>query len=96
MEMKALHALMRTKGFHYFQGMTNPNEDFIRMDFSTSVNGRGNYVGLVLEGNEKHHGFISLNPKSKEDHALHEFADLDDNGLYLLLSTHLKDAEKSA
>ncbi len=48
MELKALHSLMSRKGFHYFDGHTNDNENNLYLSFSTMHNGRGDMVEIRI------------------------------------------------
>ncbi len=60
MDLLALHSLMKDKGFHYFEGLTNDSENFIQISFSTLHLGKGDSVNLEIYF-ESNTCFININ-----------------------------------
>jgi len=48
MDLKALFSLMNRKGFYYFEGNTNQNNNNLYISFSTLHGGRGNFVDIRI------------------------------------------------
>lgn len=54
MDLMAIHATMRRKGYHYFTGTTNDRDEVLFLNFSTLTNGRGDTVDIEIKADDRH------------------------------------------
>ena len=52
-DLKRLFSEMTKNGYFYFSGLTNPNGEF-DITFSTLHDGKGDYVEITMDSNQKY------------------------------------------
>lgn len=89
MNLASLHSLMNKKGYYYFEGHTNSNDNDLYISFSTLRNCRGDFVKIRIGefDNDVEIEIQMSSPKPCKEFILNK---ANDNDFYKFIEKHTK------